>query len=206
MKQDSDAAMRNATRPELSEASRKAARKDCEKKKENEKAVRRTIRFAALNLFRDVFSNVSNYDHCSRLRTLLTLCHQADDDTFLTYAQCEALRVNEDFLMIHPELEGQASETMRAEAATMFLGYFVNIDVVTGNDIGLCFRDLVHIFALPGRMRAIFDLIYFAGDKICRKVSRQDITDTLESLRTSVETSKTFFWDTEIRTFFPVSS
>ena len=123
---------------------------------------------------------------------------------FLTYAEYDDLVLDG----IPPSADFDQNKrfetTMKGMVHIKLIGNLLSSNILTGCDVATAAETLWTRSQSHGYMRALYLLIRSAGDKICRKDSRDRFMTIKFKIRTVLETSDTYSY--EFKSFCHVSS
>lgn len=113
---------------------------------------------------------------------------------------------DEQFLRMHPDRAHEVAKTQQSMAAAMLIGKLVDLEVTTAHDIGLCAQFLFRTICLPGRLRALHCMIWFANDKVCRHSGLSWMLDVMRGLDEKIRGNPgAMMWMAEVSTYSVVS-
>jgi len=101
---------------------------------------------------------------------------------------------DEKFLRMHPDLTHSVAKTQLSLAAAMLIGKLVELEVVTSHDVGLCAKFIFSTICLPGRLRALHCMVWFADDKICRHSGLSWMIKILKRLDEKIQEKGSAVW------------
>lgn len=120
---------------------------------------------------------------------------------FLTFAEYDAFLIKGEMTPTNPSQVGRLEATKRGMVVVVLLGKLLEANIIHNGDVALAAELLFENRKRHGYMRALYTLLYYAGDKVCRHASLQRIVN----VQTGLEAAKEELGLYEIKHFAQVS-
>lgn len=164
--------------------------------KEEQSDVRESIRTKMLDIFREIWHPVRMLMVYSSFSTDQEAKYQNNRNRFLTCSEYDDL-VTSSFPPLNASQETRLHMTKRGLIASARLGRLLKANFASSGDVAVASELLYENRSKPGYMRALYVLIYSAGDKICRHGSWGRMNYLKKDLREESEGIVSF----EVRSF-----